>query len=492
MERTERLVEVELVEDDALDEPPVRETRRLGPLVAHLLVSVPRRAWILLAGLVVLGLVSWLLAERAAVAARDARLARTERLSVSLAQPLRPVWRTPGTGVVGTVPGAVLVGLPADTGTAALDVDTGQQRYTVPGMCMLASEEPAPGRLAAATEGGDDLLMCVTGQTQPGWTFDAGGAVGQGTTVNVHDPVEGDLLRSLDMQGRGFPWVLGLDAVSVGRDPVGHVLVDLWSLRSGERMWSYRSAEPVPVDDVTGWGMTRDEGTLHLTAGAWSASLDVDTGRDTGSPLPGGAGRWGPVGWDVELPDGGHAAVRMDPEGIRESTVTDADGRELFTAAGEVLVPLVDDGTAEGSLLLATTTSTDDRLEALDGTTGRTEWSVTAPPGELAVLSGSVLVRHGAGLVALDASTGAVRWENTHDTSTDSGWGMVTDGLRVLTVEPAGQGRSLVARDVDTGEQVWRRPLPTARDGAFTTLTQLPDGTVVLHDGQEQLVVLRP
>jgi hypothetical protein len=69
---------------------------------------------------------------------------------------------------------------------------------------------------------------------------------------------------------------------------------------------------------------------------------------------------------------------------------------------------------------------------------------------------------------------------------------MVTDGLRVLTVEPAGQRLFLVARDVDTGDPVWRRPLAGAGDGAFTTLTQLPDGTVVLYDGQNRLVALRP
>jgi outer membrane protein assembly factor BamB len=311
----------------------------------------------------------------------------------------------------------------------------------------------------------------------------------------VHDPADGTLLRTLRVHGAGSPWVLGLDVVGLGPDADGRVVVERWSLATGERAWSYRSEQPVALRGDTGWGSWRDETTIHLTAGAWSVALDLATGRETGATgetgETGATGTAGPAGgWDVELADGARARIRLNRDGTRESTVTGADGRVRFTAPGEVLVPVVDDGTAAGSVLLATW-SRDDRVTAVDATTGRQLWAVPGVAGEVAVLSGSVLVSGGAGVVALDASTGEVRWDRARDWSTATAWGMVTDGRRVLTVEPAGQRVFLMARDVGSGAPVWRRPAPAAGDGAFTTLSQLPDGTVVLHDGRGELVALR-
>jgi outer membrane protein assembly factor BamB len=485
--RPDDLVEVELVEDER------RESAVPVPRVSwrSRAAAVPRRVWVTAAGLVVAGTTTVGVVgvvERAVV---EARLAGTDGLSASLDRPLVEAWRTDGDHAIGYADGVVLVqGSPRLGGetVAAVDALTGDVRWTQPGQCQAALADPEPAapfvdawRVLRSDAG--DVLMCrhdTVGPPSPDHPA---------ATVTTHHPSTGALLHTITLDEVSTRTIatLGADLVSAGTEPDGRVRAGRWSLRTGERLWDYRSpdapAADFPAGDGVGFSVAHDAVTVQ--AGSWEVRLDPATGApldDSDATAPAGARPfpWGPV----PLPDGATATGSYDPDRSARITVEDADGTTRFSVEGFLLpAPAVDDGTAS-SIVLTMEPGTGAMI-ALDAGSGEERWRTPVQVGDRVVLSGLLIVTDGSRTTAVDTRTGDIRWES--ETTVTSNWTVVTDGRRVLTVDGSDTGAVLVARDVRTGEPAWTADSPVGS----ADLRRLPDGTV-LATGTTGVVALRP
>jgi outer membrane protein assembly factor BamB len=479
----DRLVDVELVEADEADEadaPDPTRSRRSGT------VAVPRRVWVSAAAVAAVGVISIGAVQVVEQAAVDARLAEADGLSASLAEPLVEAWRTDDGEALGVAAGTLLVQTTSrlgDDAVTALDLVTGDVRWTQPGRCQAAVTPadgvvPFPGAARVPELRPDDVLMCVHDSGER----PAGGPAG---TVTTHDPSTGAVAHTipLDDVTTYASSVIGTDLVTAGTDGDGRVRAGRWSLRTGERLWDFHSPDTLAagVDPATGviFAVSVDE--VLVEAGPRKVSLDSATGLprddpdDVGRSFP-----WGPV----PLPDGATAVGTFDPDGSTRITVEEADGSTRFTTEGLLLPPAaVDDGTGPPTVL--TMDPANGGMVALEAASGRERWRSVVPVGDRAVLSGMVLVTDGSRTTALDLQTGEIRWKSDSTISTSSV--MITDGRRVLAVEDLGDGPDLVARDVETGEPAWSIDSPAGS----AALRLLPDGTV-LATGATDLVALRP
>jgi outer membrane protein assembly factor BamB len=395
----------------------------------------------------------------------------------------------PGSDVVGVVGGTVVVRAPGGTGgTGVLGVDlvTGTVRWTHHGSCEQVPVGDAPagatGSADRLTDRPDDLVVCVEQLSTGG--VDGGHVLP--LAAHVVDPATGDVLRTVDLGPRTSFATVGADVVTLGIAEDGHAESARWSLLTGEQRWTYRSPDVLPAAD--GWGSSIGGTVVQLDLGAWTLTLDADTGRR----IPRVPARdlvaeptWGPL----RLADGATATSRSDGGGSPETVVREADGSRRVTVPGLLVLPTLDDASAPDRLFVVRgdDPARPQQIAAVDAATGATRWTVTAPTGRAAVVQGLLLVRDDAGVTALDARTGTVRWTSTADDAPRSGGSLVSDGRRVLIVEGVPRDPTLVARDVVSGAVVWSRPHPG--DGAALVL--LPDGTVVA-DGSGELVALRP
>ena len=187
------------------------------------------------------------------------------------------------------------------------------------------------------------------------------------------------------------------------------------------------------------------------------------------------------------LSTGGFTEVMFDDE-VR-TVVYAADGRVVGDVPGYVVEPAVSDGSGSGTLLAMGTADAVLRAYDADGTL---RWrTVTRTGGQrfLAEVAGTVLVMTGVGDVrGLDAATGATlwRWDGTEATGGYSEVHYVsqtfTDGESVLLVTENGSGGTgLVALDAASGEVVWEQHGDTTPDGG---LAQGFDTSLVAVDGR--------
>ena len=481
-----QLLEVELVEDDELDLDPAAERGRGARRPRELLSRVPGRVWaaVAVAALVAGGGVG--VSRHLEESAERARLAGVAGLSVPLDRPLTEAWRARGSGVMAATDELLLLWEPAADGLIAVDRATGDVRYSLPGTCQLApaSDEAAPQLLLTPLVRSEDRLLCL--ERRFAGLVDAG--VDDGSAY-LHAVGTGDLLRTIRLGTPEEWWVLGDAVVTLGRDGDQHVVASRWSLESGEQEWAYRSPDPAPTPG-DGWMSATDETAVGYRMGGWSVLLDPDTGTPLPAeavPDPGTLGSWGPF----DAGDGATISGTFSAEGRAETTV-DPAGADPFTFPGD-LVPLdTDDGTADGMLLFAAwgDDPTGSVLHGVDATTGETRWTAQVGGGQAVALAGLIVVRDWLMTTALDASTGEARWVVSSDSTPDGvgpGWGLVTDGRRLLSLEVEDAGWLLVAREVTTGETVWTAPAPV--DGG--ALVQGPDGTVLIAGGSEIVAVGR-
>ncbi|WP_298459254.1 PQQ-binding-like beta-propeller repeat protein [uncultured Cellulomonas sp.] len=470
----DQLVEVELVEDD-VDEPGSVE--RPAPWWRPLLAAVPGRVWLALATVVVLAAAGAGVVRHVRDAALTEQLAAVDGLSAPLEQPLAAAWQAPGAGLVGAVEKTLLLWLPDGAGTVALDTVTGDVRYREDRMCWLADTGPSP----AGSDPGlpdedpdDDVLLC----TEP-LAGDRPHATGDGAAT-VHDPRTGELLRSIPVGTALTTDVVDGDLVAVGVDESGHVTAGRWSLTTGEQRWTFRSPEVAP-DATSGWSGGLGEDVVGVEIGTFSVTLDPDTGVPVDPPLSDDSSTgatWGPNPGPGDLTYTVHHA----PDGRTTTTVHGPDGGDRFTVPGSLLAPTVDDGSVPGTVLLASSDPGvgDPRsaLVAVDAATGDERWTADVPVGALAVLSGRVIAHDPLTTTVLDAATGETAWSAETSSASGWGWAVVTDGRRVLSVEPGPDGAELVARDLATGAVRWTAPAPFTGD-----VMSLPDGTVLLMSG---------
>ena len=265
-------------------------------------------------------------------------------------------------------------------------------------------------------------------------------------------------------------------------------LREQWRVPGGlrEQRWAHHGTEPAPGALIDA-GSTMSDGTIGLELGTWSVTLDVETGAETRVPPEDGDPTFTGT---VHLEDGGLLEYGTSPSGGAQTTVHTGAGGEPVTVTGNVLPPAVDDGSMPGAAVVLDFdgTANSQALGVVDLASGERRWTSDVQGGEVAVLSGVVLVAEGARTVALDARTGETRWESTTGSAAYlGGCEVVTDGRRALVVEGDGADRAIVARDVRTGERLWDTEPPLADGG----LVPLPDGTVLFADLSE-MVALGP
>jgi outer membrane protein assembly factor BamB len=479
-------VDVELLEADLEDADAPPPLPRI-PLRSR----IPRRAWWAVVAAVALTVAGTTVADRLQDASALARLAGVDGLSVPLDRPLAAAWRVPGTDVLGAVGDTVLARGPDAEGTVAVDAATGAVRWRRDGSCDLVPVGARPVRVLVAParleDRPDDLLLCLErpeGLPRRPRDGSTDGLPGRSVTAHVVDPATGAELRSIDVGGDGSLATVGADLVRVGVAADHHAEVTRWSLVTGEPRWTYRDPDVLPPNN--GWGSYVDDRVVQLDIGPWALALDARTGRRIQRVPVSRLAADVSIG-PVDLVDDASATSRLGQGGGSETTVTTADGRVRSTFPGLLLSPSVDDGSAPDRLVVTRGGPVAPQaLAGVDPATGATHWTATAPPSQVVVLQGLVLVRDDAGPRALDARTGRTRWRSAGDgagPATD----LVTDGRRVLTVDAGPDGPVLVAREVTSGAVAWTRPAP---DGAHA-LTQLRDGTVVVA-GADELVALRP
>jgi outer membrane protein assembly factor BamB len=118
-----------------------------------------------------------------------------------------------------------------------------------------------------------------------------------------------------------------------------------------------------------------------------------------------------------------------------------------------------DDGTVPDTLLV----QADERLDALDLTTGMQRWRATSPPRStlaLVVADGTVARLADDGLTVLDAATGSPLWQLS---TLPYGLSLVTDGRHLLVLESVPDaGRVVASYDLRDGRREWEAPIPIA------------------------------
>jgi outer membrane protein assembly factor BamB len=483
-------VQVELVEETDAGAP----LADAGPDWRELLRRVPRRAWAVVACVLVLAVALHQTVAWRADREETERLARTEGLAPSLAEPLREQWRVPGSFVLGVVGDVLVLSGGSDTSARGVGVADGVVRWEresgpdASGWCWLVHQDGTDprrfrGDVVSRTEAGEVLLACIDSSpmiapgpfaTEP----TSGQVVDPHSDVTVWDPVTGELVRRVAVPGTGYPTQVGTDVAALGVDGAGRLVGSRWSLLTGATVWEY-TGRPLERHERSR-DMWWDERGLHF-GNPPLLTLDVETGEPVVAPPADAPGE----GWldRATLPDGGTAVTSYDGAEA-QVTVSDADGTRRFTATGQVLRPGVDDGTADQVLLV--TSLQGGGLTALDVRTGEELWRTDVASWNLVVLAGRVVVRDDGGLTALDVRTGATVWEH-EDPSPDEAGGLLTDGRVLVVVVRGDDGTELVARDAGTGEERWR----VGSSLAGGSLQVLPDGRVLLSD-QRETVVLTP
>ncbi|MFS0702609.1 PQQ-binding-like beta-propeller repeat protein [Cellulomonas sp. 179-A 4D5 NHS] len=485
-------VDVELVEAVGAAAPAVERGADWRELVRR----VPRRAWTVVAGVVVLTLGAGGFVEWRAERAQTSRLERIEGLTGSLAAPLTDVWEAPGEGVIGIIGDVLVLYGPEGEGVLGVGLDDGAPRWErSPGGSFGCWFVRGDGGTRAGwwqgpvdvLEPGSAVLACVDsvpfeGVSFPNVVTGSGGAsaLGPQSEVSVLDPASGAILRRLVLPGSGHPTQIEDSVVAVGLDAEDRLVGSRWSLLTGELAWEYTGPN---VGRVAGVSMWSDTETMTWEAGDVSVTLDSRTGDAIDPPSEGEPGES-----ELDrftLPDGGTAVSSViDGTGV-ELTVTDADGTPRFTTTGHAFEPLVDDGTAPHTMLVQPSGGAG--IMAVDARTGEDLWRSATPRwASPVVLAGRVVLREKDRVAAVDVHTGETVWEHD-DHEPDAGGGLVTDGRTVLILARVDGQTSLVARDVETGEQLWRIPSPVDA-GA---LQPLRDGRVLLS-GSRRTVLLAP
>lgn len=443
-------VEVELVEDDGPSRAPAAVPR--PPVHRH--VSRALVATVVVAAVAVVGLnVGLASGERRRVEA----LAEVPGFLDPVRGPLERQWSLPGTRLVGTGDGVLLVAS-ADHMLHGIDPATGDVRWTV----GEARERGWCAALGARTSGS---LM----EHREGWTPDLHRAVCHSTTwdtvpgddvlrrrtrvVSV-DPTGGHRVAELVLTGRlVMVHAVDGDLVHVLAEDDGRVRVLRWDPTTGERRWDVRSEGVVAAAGGLGTVSVMGSPTLSVR-GRGLLLVDVDSGRSPQDRRP----RTDAETDAAVLADGTRVVVT---DGRRTRTaVVGPDGRTRVSALGLPVLPRLPGGRDAVLVVRPDVEARAGQLRAFDVGTGGELWR-TAAHGSASLLTqvGSVVVLAGpVRLDALDVRTGAPRW--TVETLASVPSVPVTDGRLMLVAVPGDGGPDLAAIDVVHGHELWRTVLP--------------------------------
>ncbi|WP_164983851.1 PQQ-binding-like beta-propeller repeat protein [Cellulomonas endophytica] len=432
----------------------------------------PRWALLALAGALVATAGGALGLDRLQVLRTDARLARTEGLTVGLARPLVAAWEADGWGTYGAEGDLLLV--QGFEGLVALDAATGETRWSLEGFCQ-GGGWPSP-RLRGDVAPLGDHVLCQTEQVY-------GDEVARAPALTVHDARTGALVRTLPVPADGGWDAVGDLVVTFAADAERHLLVTATEPATGTVAWTYRSDAPTEAPGGWAWPAGPDRVVLDLSS--QQVVLDAATGEPV-DPAEEDAGVAPWIDADQPLPDGRLARLRVvEDEPLVQ--LVDADGTVRRSLPGLLLAPGVDDGTAPGLVVVREGLSggAPPGVSGLDGTTGDARWAAPVAAARADVVQGVVLLGgEEGGVVALDAADGRRLWPGDDPVAEDGApaaavLGAATDGRSVLLPEPGTDGSRLVARDLRTGRELWA--LPTADRDAV--LHRLPDGSVLVSSG---------
>lgn len=449
--------------DGWLEDPAVLAARRDRRAGAR------RRRVVVLAAVLVLVVVGTVATVRQAT--QDALLAGLGRGGVALLPldgPLTERWRTDAEEVTGDMAGIVLVR--DEAGTRALDARTGALRWEreLPAgateVCRPLEEHAARSLPAVGPQGAAAPLRAVTPvvclRTSPvGALEDAipGGDSPRSTRATVVDGATGDEGGMLTVAGGVMAsHVHQGDLVLVTAADDATLRLTRWRPDTGGVRWR-REIEPALAAGLRVAGWQRDILTIAGRAGTLAYSLDSGRELQVTDPLP-------PQVVAVErrlLPRGGievvwgHHGDGAFPGGA--GVLIHPDDREV-PLPGPPLPVAVDDGSAPGLVLVATSPSTVAAVDVADGTV-RWEASHAASSQVTARVDGTAVLIDGPVATAVDVRTGEPVWTVTGLTAGSGALGL-TDGRRVLLRHTVDGAELVAAHDLRTGAAEWEVSLP--------------------------------
>ncbi|MBO3086850.1 outer membrane protein assembly factor BamB family protein [Cellulomonas dongxiuzhuiae] len=324
---------------------------------------------------------------------------------------------------------------------------TGALRWEVPVVDEAGSGFESVAVACSATADPAALLLCTW--TEPGVVY---GGSGESTPyvpptqVLALDPDGGEQRGTWEIEGSllGLVRAEGDVVVATGlRDR--HVLVERRDGTDGTVRWSWTS--PIPLVDNGGVRaaprLVGDDRVVGLVA-MTTTLLDAGTGAVLEA---------GPPGRQIlvtGLPDGGFATWESGYGG----TLRDADG-EMRARVPGLPLDVVGDASVDELLM-----DIGNRVVAVRPQDGVATWRLPSSMSPVAVAHGVVVMAGEGSVGAVDGADGRLLWEE--ELVAEQRVPPVTDGLHVLTAEPAREGlRHLVARGLRDGVEAWRLGLPS-------------------------------
>lgn len=416
------------------------------------------------------GLLALLLAASATAGvqarARGDRLAALPGVLSPLHASLRELWRVPmrGWGQGFAVGDDIVLFGAADGGAAVVSLAgaTGAQRWSA------ALGEVTPSDDVSCSPLGEPARYIVC-QAQLTSTAGAGTASREAAVVAkliVLDVATGDRLAERTLAGRNaaFAAIDGdLVVTEVLRD--GRAQVSRQDPLTGDARWTFRSEEALrSAAGGSVWLYPRVQHGVIVANGPVTWALSAG-GEVLGEwHLQGGdwavRGGWG---LDVSvLPDGRFAVGESGGVGLSDDlygTVSTSDARDGYAISGEVLEPVVDDGSVAD--LLFTVPPDRGGLVAQELATGEKLWVLgNMPWGRAVVLDRRVIVVVGRELRGLDARSGDTLWSAPIPRG-NLAQQVLTDGRIVVVPRTAPErGSELAAFDPADGREKWTAPLP--------------------------------
>jgi eukaryotic-like serine/threonine-protein kinase len=301
-----------------------------------------------------------------------------------------------------------------------------------------------------------------TGSPEVAWQFQASAPIGSSPAVVGETAflVSNDgAVNALDLKTGAVQWTVSLGAPAGSASPL---VVD------GLLVIGDQSGVVHALDPMTGakrWTMTTD-GPIDGAAAAVGDLVLTATEAGTMYALDAGTGA---VTWKIGLPAGVTRSVTASPDTVfigAEGIVVAlrlSDGAILWQATvatkGACGTPTV----AAGLVFDATGIDGDDAaakgVVALDASTGEVRWRYASPKGNQAYTPAvrdnrAYVVGEDGTVVALEASTGAVVWSSPTGAPNEALAALADDLVYVPT-----NGHTVVALDAATGALRWQAPI---------------------------------
>ena len=374
---------------------------------------------------------------------------------------LAEVWRTDaGIGMNATwqVIGDQLVGAgPTAAGLRVVAIDTATG--AVRWAAVPGIDDGADGSSAEchATRG-DSILVCLDGQT---WTStDDGGFAPNGSrTAVVLDLTTGAVLSQHPLAAQVSVAGLGDGVVVAEVEPDGHLHVGWRDPITWAEAWSYDAPVEPPLEAERG-GLRDPSITVadgHVAVGASGGALTVLT--ESGAVTRVFAAADGGVFADDF--EGRLVLIRFDAQ--EDGLVDLATGRSQ--PIGQPLGRSPGDGSLGESMLTLLDEQHVGIVDVGAGTVTSLPVALAPNPMEVLAVRGTVLVSaepSDGGLTSYDHSTGAVRWRVHRPVTGSEGpwWPLMTDGRVALSVQGPAYKLTLVAYDVRDGHRRWEADAP--------------------------------